>query len=127
MTPSRFPIDRNPLKSQAAFALQPSARMRFAVVVVGVLALPFAARAQVTTTGGGSCSGQMVGTVGLAIPQGDATFLSIPNTQISTGVFGAAECQCAPAPNNPDINLEIKLTTPFPPGQAATAEIWVGD
>jgi hypothetical protein len=100
--------------------------MRF-LWVACVLALPLGARAQSTTAGSGMCTGMMSGTIGLAVPQSDGTFLTIPSSQITTGVFGAAECQCSSVANNPNINAEIKLTTPFPLGTAATAEIWVGD
>jgi hypothetical protein len=81
------------------------------------------------TSGLGSCSGSMAGTVGLAVPQSDGTFLSVNSSLVTSGVFGAAECQCASAPNNPDINVEIRLTTAIPPGMAAGAvgEIWLGD
>jgi hypothetical protein len=96
-------------------------------LVLCALGLPLVARAQSTTAGSGMCTGMMTGTIGLAVPQGNGNFLTIPSSQITTGVFGAAECQCSTAPNNPNINIEIKLTTPFPASTAATAEIWVGD
>ena len=38
-----------------------------------------------------------------------------------------AECQCAETADNPDINIEIKLTAALPAATAGTAEIWVGD
>ncbi len=127
MTPRPLVARRKPSKSHAAFALHGSAAMssRLAVVVC-VLGLPLAARAQ-SVAGSGMCSGMMTGTIGLAVPQGNGNFLTIPSTQITTGVFGIAECQCASAANNPDINLEIKLTTALPASTAGTAEIWVGD
>ena len=78
-----------------------------ALVFACVFALPVAARAQM-------CSGMMTGTIGLAEPQPDGSFLTIPSSQVSAGVFGRAECDCASAAGNPDLNLEIKLTTPFP-------------
>ncbi|HXU72489.1 MAG TPA: CFI-box-CTERM domain-containing protein [Polyangia bacterium] len=91
-----------------------------ALVFACVFALPVAARAQM-------CSGMMTGTIGLAEPQPDGSFLTIPSSQVSAGVFGRAECDCASAAGNPDLNLEIKLTTPFPASTSGTVEIWVGD
>jgi hypothetical protein len=127
MTPLPSASARKLSNLHAAFALHNRHRMRLAAFAIAVvLALPMAARAQTPTTMSGSCTGMMAGSVGLAIPQ-NGNFITIPNSQITTGVFGAAECQCAPEPNNPNINLEIKLTTPFPASQVATAEIWVGD
>lgn len=129
MTPRPLAARRKPAKSHAAFALHTSAAMasRFAIVVC-VLGMPLAARAQ-STAASGMCSGMMTGTIGLAVPQssGSNSFLTIPSNQITTGVFGSAECQCAEATGNPDINLEIKLTTALPAATAGTAEIWVGD
>ncbi|MCA1664697.1 MAG: hypothetical protein LC659_10575 [Myxococcales bacterium] len=98
---------------------------RFAVVLC-VVGLPVAARAQMTTSSG-MCSGMMTGTIGLAVPQGNNNYETIPSTQITTGVFGSAECQCAEASGNPDIALEIKLTAALPASTAGTAQIWVGD
>ncbi|HEX9101820.1 MAG TPA: CFI-box-CTERM domain-containing protein [Polyangia bacterium] len=95
-------------------------------VVLCVLGLSLTARAQ-STAASGMCGGMMTGTIGLAVPQGNGNFLTIPSSQITTGVFGTAECQCASASGNPDINLEIKLTTALPASTAGTAEIWVGD
>ncbi|MDB4966418.1 MAG: hypothetical protein JWN44_2107 [Myxococcales bacterium] len=126
MTPPLPLARRNSANTHAAFALHQFAAMRFAAVLIAVLAVSTAARAQTPTTMSGSCTGMMAGSVGLAVPSG-TSFVTIPNSQITTGVFGAAECQCASAPGNPNINLEIKLTTPFPASQVATAEIWVGD
>ena len=51
-----------------------------------------------------------------------ARFYSVPASATST-LFGAAECAC----NTSDVNLEIKLTTPFPAATSGTAEVWVGD
>ncbi len=127
MTSHRSNARRKPSKSHAAFALHSVARMLLrASALVCLLGVSALARAQTTTTGG-ACSGSMTGTIGLAVPQSDGTFLTIPNVQITTGVFGSAECQCAEQPNNPNINIEIKLTTALPAATAGTAEIWVGD
>ncbi|MCU1280004.1 MAG: hypothetical protein JWM53_3550 [bacterium] len=140
MTPLGLVRCRKPVKSHPAFALHDRAPMvsRLAVLLCA-LGLPLTVHAQAGGSGGGgggggstgtgspNCTGMMTGNMGLAVPQPDGTFLSIPSTQVSTGVFGRAECDCASAPNNPDINLEIKLTTPFPASTAGTAEIWVGD
>src|SRR6476646_10531752 len=127
MTPTPLARRRNPAKLHAALALQPRARMalRYAAVVCALL-LPAAVRAQ-STAGSGMCSGMMTGTIGLAVPQGGGNFLTIPSSQITTGVFGIAECDCAETANNPDINIEIKLTAALPAATAGTAEIWVGD
>lgn len=128
MTPPTPSTRRNPRNSHAAFTLHRSARMLARVAFVAtILALPLAARAQSTTAGSGMCSGMMTGTIGLAVPQGNGNFLTIPSSQVTTGVFGVAECQCASAPNNPDINVEIKLTMALPASTAGVAEIWVGD
>jgi hypothetical protein len=91
-----------------------------AALVALFLALPLSARAQ-------QCTGMMTGTIGLAVPQTDGSFLTIPSSQVTAGVFGRAECDCASAAGNPDINLELKLTTPFPASTAGTVDIWVGD
>ncbi|MCU1276693.1 MAG: hypothetical protein JWM53_239 [bacterium] len=106
-------------------------------VVMCALGVPWVAHAQAGGSGGGgggggttagsNCSGMMTGNMGLAVPQPDGSFLSIPSTQVATGVFGRAECDCASAAGNPDINLEIKLTTPFPASTAGNVDIWVGD
>ena len=114
MTPTPLALRRNSANSHAALALQPRARMalRYAAVVCALL-LPAAARAQ-STAGSGMCSGMMTGTIGLAVPQGGGNFLTIPSSQITTGVFGIAECQCAETTGNPDINIEIKLTAALP-------------
>jgi len=126
MTPYPLAPVRKPANSHAAFALHTSAAMasRFAVLVC-VLGLPLAARAQ-STAASGMCSGMMTGTIGLAVPKNGGLF-TIPTPQITTGVFGSAECECAEAANNPDISIEIKLTTALPASTAATAQIWVGD
>ncbi|MGZ3405908.1 MAG: CFI-box-CTERM domain-containing protein [Polyangia bacterium] len=79
------------------------------------------------TTAGGNCTGMMTGNMGLAVPQANGGFLTIPSSQVTSGVFGRAECDCASASGNPDINLEIKLTSPFPASTAGIPEIWVGD
>jgi hypothetical protein len=110
--------------------------LRFAVVVCA-LGLPWLAHAQAGgsggggggggTTSGGNCTGMMTGNMGLAVPQPDGSFLTIPSSQVTSGVFGRAECDCASAAGNPDINLEIKLTTPFPASTSGIPEIWVGD
>ena len=131
MTPRPIVLGRKPAKSHAAFALhQASARMLRSIVLVPLfVALPLAAHAQ-SVAGSGMCSGMMTGTIGLAVPQGGTgtnSFLTIPSTQITTGVFGIAECDCASATDNPDINIEIKLTAALPASTAGTAEIWVGD
>ena len=127
MTPRPPVAARKPAKSHAAFALHNCAAMAFrGALVACLLALPLAARAQMTASTG-MCSGMMTGTIGLAVPQGGNNFLTIPSTQITTGVFGIAECECAGASGNPDINIEIKLTTALPAATAGTAEIWVGD
>jgi hypothetical protein len=128
MTPLPPVATRKPRKFHAAFALHTSAAMaRSLAVVLCVVGLPLAAHAQSTTAGSGMCSGMMTGTIGLAIPQGTNNFQTIPSTQITTGVFGTAECQCAESAGNPDINVEIKLTTALPASTAGTAQIWVGD
>src|SRR4051812_49342261 len=96
-------------KLHAAFALHTSAAMaRSLAVVLCVVGLPLAAHAQMTASTG-MCSGMMTGTIGLAIPQGTGVnnYQTIPSTQITTGVFGIAECQCSEAASNPDIALEI--------------------
>jgi hypothetical protein len=121
MTPHPPVAQRKPAKSHAAFALHTRRAMslRWAIVAC-VVASPLAARAQM-------CTGMMTGTIGLAVPQSDGTFLTIPSSQVSAGVFGRAECDCASATANPDINLEIKLTAPFPASTSAVVDIWVGD
>ena len=126
MTPRPLGAVRNPAKSHAAFALHTRGAMasRYALAVC-LVALPLAARAQ-STASTGMCSGMMTGTIGLAVPK-NGDFVTIPTPQITTGVFGTAECQCASATDNPDINIEIKLTTALPAATAGTAEIWVGD
>lgn len=127
MTPRPLVPRRKRAKAHAAFALHDCRAMARSLAAVAVLvALPLAARAQMAA-GSGMCSGMMTGTIGLAVPHGTNDFLTIPSTQITTGVFGIAECQCAEVANNPDINLEIKLTTALPAATAGTAEIWVGD
>ncbi len=128
MTPHALVARPKHVKFHAAFALHRGAPMalRFAALMC-LVGLPLAARAQSTSGGTGTCSGMMTGTIGLAVPQSNGSFLTIPSSQIATGVFGRAECDCAAAANNPDLNLEIKLTSPFPASTAGTAEIWVGD
>src|SRR2546430_5988519 len=90
-----------PAKSHAAFALheRPPMLLRVAVVLCA-LGLPWVAHAQSGgaggggggTTSGGNCSGMMTGNMGLAVPQSDGSFLTIPSTQVTSGVFGRAEC-----------------------------------
>jgi hypothetical protein len=136
MTPHGPVAAPKPSKSHAAFALHDCAPMFVRLVVVlCALGLGNLARAQSGGAGGGgggttssgNCTGQMAGNMGLAVPQDDGSFLTIPSTQVTTGVFGRAECDCASAAGNPDINLEIKLTTPFPASTSANVDIWVGD
>jgi hypothetical protein len=68
----------------------------------------------------------MDGAVGLAVPSG-TDFLTVNNSLVTTA-FGSAECQCASATGNPDINLEIKLTKQLDLMYASnTVEVWVGD
>ena len=79
-------------------------------VVLCALGLPWVAHAQSGgaggggggTTSGGNCSGMMTGNMGLAVPQSDGSFLTIPSSQVTSGVFGRAECDCASAAGNPD-------------------------
>ena len=137
MTPLGLVLRRKSVKSHTAFALhdRPPMALRF-LVVWCALGLPLLAHAQAGgggggggggTSGGGNCSGMMTGSIGLAVPQADGTFLTIPSTQVTSGVFGRAECDCASAAGNPDLNLEIKLTTPFPASSSGVVDIWVGD
>jgi hypothetical protein len=136
MTPLGPVAVHKPSKLHAAFALHQLAPMVLRVaLVLCALGLGQVARAQSGgsggggggTTSGGNCTGMMTGTMGLAVPQSDGSLLTIPSTQVATGVFGRAECDCASAAGNPDINLEIKLTSPFPASTAGTVDIWVGD
>ena len=112
MTPIPSAAIRKPAKSHAAFALHRRARHGSPLALVALVVGPVrsAAHAQHDRRPG-MCSGMMTGTIGLAVPQTDGNFLTIPSPQITTGVFGSAECDCAAATGNPDINLEIKLTT----------------
>lgn len=124
---------RNPSRSHAAFALHHARAMRSLVVACALFA-PLLAHAQGTGTGtgtgsmgAGSCTGQIAGTVGLAVPQSDGSFLSVPTGTVPY-VFGQAECECSKdAPNtNPNINLEIRLTQALPLGSSGHVEVWVG-
>ena len=127
MTPRPPVATRKPRKFHAAFALHTSPAMsRRIAVVLCVVGFPLVSRAQMTAASG-MCSGMMMGTIGLAEPQGTNNFVTIPSNQITSGVFGTAECQCAGQSGNPDINVEIKLTTALPASTAANAQIWVGD
>lgn len=127
MTPWTPTVGCKRAKTQAALDLQRRARMRSALAATLFL-LPLVARAQ--TSGGGtpargSCTGMLAGNVGLAVPQSNGSFLSIPAGTVPT-VFGEAECQCSKARQNPNINLEIQLTQSFPTGTNASAQLWVG-
>jgi hypothetical protein len=129
MTPPAASTTRKRSKSHAAFALHRHAPMlRRCALVLCLVGLPVAARAQTTSVAPtGTCAGMMTGTIGLAVPQSDNNFLTIPQPQIATGVFGRAECDCASQSGNLDINLEIKLTTALPASTAGSVQIWVGD
>lgn len=115
---------RNALDPHAAFALHGRGRMRFALVACA-LCLPLAAHAQSTPASAGTCSGEIAGSVGLAVPQPDGSLLSIPTTTVPT-VFGQAECECAKSSSTPKISLEIRLTQALPLGTTGSVEIWVG-
>jgi hypothetical protein len=132
MTPTLAARRRNQAKSHAAFALQTRARMRFALLAC-LVALPLAARAQTPgtgagtgTTGTGTCTGQITGTVGLAEPKSDGSFVSVSSAFVPTA-FGRAECECSKTAGNPDLNLEIRLTKALPLGTTGSVEIWVGN
>jgi hypothetical protein len=99
--------------------------MRFSFACAALSACVFAAgtaRAQ-TSTGTGSCTGTLAGTVGLSVLQ-SGSVQTVQAASIGT-VYGNAECECPP-PANEQINLEIKLTTALPISTAGTVEVWVG-
>src|SRR5678815_1702331 len=101
---------RNHLNSLAAFVLQRHGAVRSLVVVcLSLIALPAAAQTGMCT--GGMAPNQLMGTVGLALP--NATKDSVQAASVPFA-FNGAECQCS---GNPDgdqpLLLDILLTSTF--------------
>jgi hypothetical protein len=106
--------------------------MRFCLVLALGCGLAATARAQSGGSGGtgggtaglGSCSGQITGSVGLAIPDGSGNFTTVQPASVGY-VYNYAECACTP-PVDDQVNLEIKLTTALGHGPAGNVQVWVG-
>jgi hypothetical protein len=98
--------------------------MRSAPALAAALLLLSAApvRAQtMTTTSPGSCSGGLMGYVGLQAPATNGGTLQSIGTAYTNLTFGAAECQCP----NEEINLQIQLKMALTMG-SGNFEMWVG-
>lgn len=130
MTPNARSKASKPADSHAAPTLHAPARMPSSQLAVALgfalavgLAAPNARAQSMTTMSAGTCSGGLMGTVGLSL--GGSSPQSVAATSVPF-LFGQAECACASDPDD-IINLEIKLTQAFPQNTTGTLELWVGN